>query len=468
VRSLAALGVLVSACGIIAGLEDKELPKARVSGGDAGKGSGGTSGSGTGESGTSGQGGAGDAGAGDSGGTAGSSRGGGAGAGRGGIGASGGQGGSAASAGVAGSGASGGTANVDCYDLPRDVEVNLSVGPGCVRVVGTSVKASATLTIAPGTTVLMESGGFLDTLGNGLLIGVGTAESPILFTSAAAIPAPGDWRCVRLAGARQSSAVRHAIFEYGGAPCDASGAHHEGMLQITTRTSAVSDSIFRSSLTHGVLIETDGQVDEFRDNVFEDNAAASIDIAAPQLLRLGEGLTFVDADDRIDVNTTFGLRTSGTWRAQSVPFRLGLGLELGQADVTIAPGTRIELTGSSIMVFDSNLVVAGTEEAPVTFTSGLEPQAAGDWGCITFSASPPPRFDHAVFEYAGNGQLCSGAEHETALHVPEGTVITNTTFREIAGYAVTSTDCNVTEWCENSFESVELGPLACTDPTACP
>jgi hypothetical protein len=273
---------------------------------------------------------------------------------------------------------------------------------------------------------------------------------------------------VRLDAGRPSSEIRHATFEYGGAPCDASGAHHEGMLQLATRTRAVSDSAFRSSLTHGVLIETDGQVDEFRDNAFSDNGAASIVIAAPQLMGLGDGLTFADADDRIEVNTTFGLTTSGTWRAQPVPFRLGLKLELQQADVTIAAGTRIELTESSIIVSESTLTVAGTEAEPVTFTSGLEPQRAGDWGCIT-SAGSPLRFDHAVFEYAGNGQLCTGADYKTALHVPEGTIITNTTFREIAGHAVTSTDCNVTQWCANTFESVELEPLDCSrTPTDCP
>jgi hypothetical protein len=444
---LVAIGGL-SSCAVIAGLEDKKLAPSRASGGRAGDDAG--------QSGSSGQAGAGEAASGEAGGgTAGSSQGGNASAG---VGATGGQ-----------SGGTGGTAHVDCDELPRYVEENVSVGPGCVRVDRTTVTATATLTIAPGTTVLMESGASLDTQDSALLLAVGTAESPILFTSAAAAPAPGDWQCLRLDAGRPSSEIRHATFEYGGAPCDASGAHHEGMLQLATRTLAVSDSVFRSSLTHGVLIETNGQVDEFRDNAFSDNGAASIDIAAPQLMSLGEGLTFADADDRIEVNTTLGLTTSGTWRAQPVPFRLGLGLELRQADVTIAAGTRIELTGSSIIVSDSTLIVAGTEAEPVTFTSGLEPPAAGDWGCITFSASAPPHFDHAVFEYAGNGQLCTGADYETALHVPEGTIITNTTFREILGHAVTSADCNVTQWCANTFESVEFEPLLCSrTPTACP
>jgi hypothetical protein len=318
----------------------------------------------------------------------------------------------------------------------------------------------------------MESGAALDTLESGMLRAVGSAESPIVFTSAATDPLPGDWQCVRLAGDAAGSELRFVTFEYGGAPCEATSARYEGLLQVATPTAAVSDGVFRRSLTHGVLIQTEGTLDEFRDNTFTDNTAASVDVAAPQLLALGTGLAFTTPGDRIDVNTTFSLRSSGTWLAQPVPFRLADGLEIGGADVTIAAGARIELGSGSIVVFDSTLTAAGTEESPVTFTSARDPQAPGDWGCITFSApSGTPSFRHAVVEYAGSGALCTGAEYETALHVPEDAVIADSTFRSIAGSAITSTECNLAQWCDNTFESVETGPLACDTgqmPTACP
>jgi len=103
------------------------------------------------------------------------------------------------------------------------------------------------------------------------------------------------------------------------------------------------------------------------------------------------------------------------------------------------------------------------------FTSSQPNPMPGDWGCITFSSvTGTPRFDHAVVEYAGNGEGCTGANYETALVVPHAAVIVNSTFRNIAGAAVTASDCNVADWCENTFESVEVGPLACMQPTACP
>jgi hypothetical protein len=195
-------------------------------------------------------------------------------------------------------------------------------------------------------------------------------------------------------------------------------------------------------------------------------------VAATQVLQLGEGLSFANDDDYILVNTTFSLASSGNWRAQPVPFRLvgGFGIH-DMAEVTLDAGLRLELDGNSFDVFNANLIVAGTEAAPVTFSSSFASPSAGDWGCITFSSvTGTPRFDYAVIEYAGNGQGCTGATYEGALVVPDSAIIRNSVFRDIAGFAVQAGECNP-DWCENAFESVEVGPLSCDSPatpTACP
>jgi hypothetical protein len=381
--------------------------------------------------------------------------------------------------GAGGSGAEGGSGPEDCADaqtLPRDVETDTTVGPGCVRIDRTSVIEGATLTIEPGTTVLMAPGAFLDAGGssdNASIVALGTEAEPIVFTSEATNPAPGDWQCVRIGGASAASEFRYTTFEYGGAPCESTGADYEGMLQLDAGARGVSDSTFRQSLTHGVLIQRQGGVREFENNQFSDNEAASINVAAPQLLVLGEGLEFSDPADRIEVDTTFSLASSGTWLGQPVPFRIAGSLAIGgNSAVTIGAGAVLEIDGTSIEVFMANLIVAGTAAAPVTFTSSRENPVAGDWGCIHFSSvTGTPRFEHALLEYAGNGGGCTGADYETALVVPETTVITNTTFKDIAGTAVLSRECNVEDWCENTFENVEVGPLACDIgqlPTACP
>jgi hypothetical protein len=76
-----------------------------------------------------------------------------------------------------------------------------------------------------------------------------------------------------------------------------------------------------------------------------------------------------------------------------------------------------------------------------------------------------------VVEYAGNGQGCTGGEYEAGLVVPDTAVIENSKFSNIAGVAIkTWGDCD-TEWCSNTFEDVEVGPLGCDNPevpTSCP
>ena len=467
-RTFAVFALLSTSCGIIAGLEDKKPMPSNPSGGSAGVGA--TSG---GDDGMSGHAGIGEAGnGGDASGGSTSGQGGGAG-----TATTGGQGGSGASSGKGGSSGSAGTGGrpPDCDAvLPRYVDAPLTVGPDCVRVARTTVRGAGTLIVAPGTTVLMESGAFLDTEGTGVLQAIGTSTEPILFTSVATAPTAGDWQCVRLAGSRTTSEIRHATFEYGGT-CD----NDDGMLQILGPARAVSDSVFRHAQTHGVRIEGDGEAAEFQNNAFASNGAASIHVAAPLLLTLGPDLHFESNADRIEVDTTYSLQSSGTWLGQAVPFRVMGFLQVGSDHLTIAAATTIELTGSSIRLgAGSTLAVAGTEAAPVTFTSAFTPQAAGDWGCIEISDNATASIDHGVIEYAGSGTLCTGGRLNTAIRAPNSTSsggsasITNTIFRHITGTAVYANDCNATEWCENVFELVEVGPLMCGTgtnrmPTAC-
>lgn len=356
----------------------------------------------------------------------------------------------------------------ECEMLPETIDDDMTVGPGCVRVYRTRVTGDATLTIVAGTRVLMASDGFLHVspFGDGsALVAIGTASKPIVFTSESSSPLAGDWECVHITGSSSQSEIRHAVFEYGGNPCSTTGADHEGMLQINSSARAVSNVTFRNSRTYGVFIQNDGGVREFQDNTFSDNMQAGIRIAAPQLLALGTGLTFEDDNDRIEVDSTFSLDTTGTIRGQSVPFRISSGLSFrGGAEVTLEAGVVFAFTGNSLDVFSANIITQGTADKPVVFTSAAATPTAGDWGCITMSSlSGTPRFDHTRFEYAGNGAGCTGAERETALDASgsDNTVITNCTFSHIAGSAIQGNPCQNAAWCMNTFEDVEVGPLAC-------
>lgn len=80
--------------------------------------------------------------------------------------------------------------------------VTLDCGKDCLLKGRVIVRAGATLTIEPGTTIRVEkaSAGGLVIMPGAKIVAAGQRNAPIVFTSAEATPAPGDWRGVYVLG----------------------------------------------------------------------------------------------------------------------------------------------------------------------------------------------------------------------------------------------------------------------------
>ena len=81
------------------------------------------------------------------------------------------------------------------------------------------IEPGVRLEMHPGTAFMAEfyTGPFP---ASGAIVAEGTAEKPIVFTSAAATPAPGDWRGLWFGGvARADNSFRHVRLEHTGADC---------------------------------------------------------------------------------------------------------------------------------------------------------------------------------------------------------------------------------------------------------
>lgn len=357
----------------------------------------------------------------------------------------------------------------DCADvepLPRQIEESLRVGPGCVRIATTTISSDrgGTLTIEPGTTVLMEPGAYLNAAAE--LIAVGTPEAPIVFTSASLEPSPGDWECIRFGPNASGSRLEHVIVEYGGAPCGASGGSYEAALHIEAAIQAVRNVSVLESAGRAVRLDRGGEVRDFSNNRFARNAVPSIEANIDTVAALGTGNVFESEGDYIQIATSqTSLRSVGRWRNQGVPLRTNAFGLTPQADVVVEAGFRIEMLGGTIEPFLGRFDIEGTAEEPVVFTSANDRAVAGDWGCLWYNnpTDHPPRIDHAVFEYAGGGQGCTGARYRTVLFVPDDAIITNVSFRDIAGGAIRtpSRECPIEAWCANEFVSLEAPPIEC-------
>lgn len=393
--------------------------------------------------------------------------------------AAGGGGAGAVTAGASGAGevsaGAGGDGATACAELPEEVDTDLTVGPGCVKMYRTSIVENAKLTLQPGTTVLVEPGGFLNVGVYGdaaALIAKGTEEQPIVFTSAAASPAAGDWECIRVETGSAATELSYVAIDYAGSPCHADGAEVEGSLQIKSPARVDHLSVAHSS-SHGVYIMADGSVRKFEDVSFADNERESLKVSAKQLVKLGENLTFADADERILIDNQFALSTSGTVLAQPVPFLVEGTLSIDDdAQVVFDAGLELQLDGGSVQVFAADLDLAGTAANPVRFTSASASPAPGDWGCLFYDAPEGvPSIQHAVFEYGGSGQSCTGAEYEAMLSVPASATISNVELSHSAAAGIIwpcGEDPIPAGWCDNTFTDVSPaidcvfgGPVSC-------
>ncbi|MGD8297149.1 MAG: right-handed parallel beta-helix repeat-containing protein, partial [Desulfobacterales bacterium] len=135
--------------------------------------------------------------------------------------------------------------------------------------------SSVTLTIEPGVQVRFNPGtglivgiGFHSIAGYyGALFAQGTAASPIIFTSNAASPAPGDWKGIYFRNETHDAAtlLEHCIVEYG-------GHTHNANLYLSNAKPTIQYNTIRNSSHSGIYINGGGSNDaSIRCNNLKDN-----------------------------------------------------------------------------------------------------------------------------------------------------------------------------------------------------
>ncbi len=106
-----------------------------------------------------------------------------------------------------------------------------------------------TWTIEPGAELQLEAGREIS-IADGTLMAIGTAASPIRITSAAASPAPGDWRRVVFSQGAVAD-IQHAIFEYGG-----SGGPSTGQIETHVSPISIADSTVQHGAHWGIYLRS--------------------------------------------------------------------------------------------------------------------------------------------------------------------------------------------------------------------
>ncbi len=225
---------------------------------------------------------------------------------------------------------------------------------------------------------------------NGVISASGTSDSPIMFTSAAATAAAGDWGRILLNGGSASGSFDHVQIEYAGY------SNHFGVRVLGNATLQLSNSVLSDIIGRAVVL--DGGESTLIDHQIRDVTGFAVDVAQsvnsvnsvtmtntaieraaagayrfhPSANLTASGTTSSDSGMADGILVTSGeIYGPRTWQGD-LPYRLdeslriafGGSLDVGPGTIVKAdPGVQIRVEGNG------SLSALGTPGEPIIFTS---------------------------------------------------------------------------------------------------
>jgi hypothetical protein len=347
------------------------------------------------------------------------------GSGGGGTGGMGGGAGGATSAGgstiTGGTTASGGTTGIACFPFIGGVVVaDLTLTQACSPYTISNfieINDGAVLTVEPGVTLAFEGRVGLDVGASsvGKLVAVGTAQNPIIFTSSANPPLPGDWRSIHLwDGTMAGTKIAYAKLDYCGADLNGCIVGDGVQANLVTLDHLTIGHVGPAS--NGILeYDTDSNF-IITNSIFNDIAPGqyAISVQAPSFAGIGTTNTFNGgamievAGGTISTTTSWG--NPGTRIAVTTHTLFVEGP--GNPVFTLGPG--LTLAFDSLIELDvgfalpGKLVVAGTPANHVVMTSLAAAPGQADWIGVEVWENGSAQVSYADISYAGSDGINGG------------------------------------------------------------
>ncbi len=289
---------------------------------------------------------------------------------------------------------------------------------------GTTV---ATLTLNPGVEVRFEPGTGIYVGKNynsndydyyGALSARGTADDPIVFTSNAATPSPGDWKGIYFREQTDDTRtfLEHCIVEYG-------GHTHSANIYFAGASPTIKSNTVRHSSSDGVYID-DGAAPLISNNNFHGNSGSAINVSPNRVKKTDGNKDPVNGQAYIKIRGGV-LTANSTWTKQELPYVVAGDITVRYsspswgatvATLILNPGVELRFEpGTGIYVgknYASNeydyygaLSAQGTPETPIIFTSNAASPAPGDWKGIRFqnqTIDADSLLEHCIVEYGGH------------------------------------------------------------------
>lgn len=286
-------------------------------------------------------------------------------------------------------------------DVSGNVTTNTTWVEG-LYTVPREFRVRANLEIEPCTTVRVSDRFWVDE--GGSIIARGTEECPIVFTSTATNPQPGDWRFIEISqSAGNDSVFEHVVFEYGAAP---TGSSSNGGVDLSARAS-FHEVLFREMEGTAIRVRDEGRLDRFESIAFEAIGDYPIQVPLNEVAAI-DGITTNDVTNNVIRIRGGAMTRPGTWTAQSIPFEFS-----GNFNGDYTSNSRLEIGAGSRVLLEpafrffiregASIHITGTEEAPVVFESRRSSPQAGDWMSIVLeSAAEASSISWATFRHGGS------------------------------------------------------------------
>jgi hypothetical protein len=283
---------------------------------------------------------------------------------------------------------------------------------------GVYVGAGATLTIEPGVEVRFNAGTWLSPQSGGTLLAEGTAGQPIVFTSNAASPGPGDWRYLYF---YDGSRVRlsHCSVRYAG------GGTAGGSLELHGPDVEIRNCRIHDGGDNGLYLHPQAVGGLIADTQIENHALQAMYVERighmPALSNVslsgnGEDLIYLDSGEVVGQAIL-----DGSPEAINGAYYTTRSVAVGAGDtLTIVPGTELrilESTGTNnLSVNEPGVLIAeGAPGRPITFTSANGAMNPAGWSGLDLTGDVTARLAHCNIAYAAS----AGIHVSAAFDVPD-------------------------------------------------
>lgn len=263
----------------------------------------------------------------------------------------------------------------------------------------------ASVTIEPGTVILMKPGSEIVIDGSGSLKAIGTSDLPIRFSGET--PSSGSWNKLLFLSNSPNNILDHVIIEHGGGDNSYDGSvygYNSGRL-------SMRNTLIRNGKNYGLRIYTDEfTLVEFTNNTIHNVQHAPVRVRPVHWDKFDLSLTaYGNGFNRIEIESGV-VSLPKTIHPAVIPYFVPSGqIEINQA-VEFLPGVTTLMGPQAVLAIFSagSLKAIGTFENPIVFTG--EQSVNGYWNGIRFLGSNNlnNEFQHCTIAYGGGDASWNG------------------------------------------------------------